>query len=133
MIYILILDNKNENVTASIIFHKITDYTDVFSKKNAEKLSEHEKGDHIIELNEQDFPFGSLYNLSSLKLKTLQKYLNDALTKRWIRHFINPAEASVLFVPKRDSSLHFCVDYQVLNKITIKNHHALLLISEILN
>ena len=69
--YALILDNKNKDVAASIIFYEITVYTDVFFKENAEKLSKHKKGDHIIELNEQDSPFKSLYNLSSSELKTL--------------------------------------------------------------
>ena len=52
MIYILILNNKNENVTALMILCEIADYIDVFFKKNAEKLSEYRGGDHIIELNE---------------------------------------------------------------------------------
>ena len=52
VVYTLILSNKNENVAALIIFYKIITYTDVFFKKNAEKLLKHEKGDYIIELNE---------------------------------------------------------------------------------
>ena len=82
MIYTLILSNRNEDVTASIISQEVTDYTDVFFKENAGKLSEHEGGDHIIELNEQDSSFEPLYNLSSSELKTLQEYLNNVLTKR---------------------------------------------------
>ena len=81
MIYVLILGNKNEDITVSMILCKITDYTDVFFKKNAEKLSEHKGDDHVIELNKQDSPFEFLYNLSNLELKTLQEYLNDALVK----------------------------------------------------
>ena len=38
IVYALILGNKNEDITASIIFWKIADYTNVFFKKNAEKL-----------------------------------------------------------------------------------------------
>ena len=53
--------------------------------------------------------------------------------KRWIRHFISSAGAPVLFVLKRDDSFCFCVDYQMLNKITIKDHHALSFINETLN
>ena len=71
MIYTLILSNKNEDVTASIILCKITDYTDVFFKENAEKLLEHEGDDHVIELNEQDSSFEFLYNLSNSELKIL--------------------------------------------------------------
>ena len=70
VIYALILSNKNEDITTSIIFHEIAGYTDVFFKKKAEKLSKYKEGDYIIKLNEQDSPFEPLYNLSNLKLKT---------------------------------------------------------------
>jgi len=38
-----------------------------------------------------------------------------------------------LFVLKNEEDLHLYVDYKDLNKITVKNHHSLLLISETLN
>ena len=71
MVYALILGNKNEDITTSMISYEIINYTDMFFKKNARKLPEHRKDDHAIELNGQDFPFEPLYNLSSLELKTL--------------------------------------------------------------
>ena len=71
IIYILILNNKNEDVITLIILYKVISYINVFFKKNAEKLSEHERGNHIIELNEQDSSFELLYNLLSSELKTL--------------------------------------------------------------
>ena len=111
VVYALILSNKNEDIVTSMIPCEVVNYTDVFSKENARKLPKHEGGDHAIKLNEQDSSFGSLYNLSSLKLKTLQKYLNDALVKGWIRHSTSPVGAPVLFVPKRDGGLHLCVNY----------------------
>ena len=52
MIYTLILNNKNENVTALMIFYKIINYTNVFFKKIAEKFPEYKEGNHAIELNE---------------------------------------------------------------------------------
>ena len=52
VVYALILSNKNEDITASMIFCKVASYTDVFSKENAGKLSEYKGGDHVIELNE---------------------------------------------------------------------------------
>ena len=133
IIYALILGNKNEDVTALMIFCEVADYTDVFFKENTEKLSEHKEGNHVIELNEQDSSFEFLYNLLNLKLKTLWEYLNDALMKEWIRHFISSVRASVLFVFKRDGDLHLYVNYWVLNKIIIKNCHVLPLINETLD
>ena len=70
MIYTLILSNKNKDIIISMILYEIVSYIDVFFKKNAEKLSKHEEGNYVIKLNEQDFSFESLYNLSNLKLKT---------------------------------------------------------------
>ena len=111
VIYALILNNKNEDVVILIILCKIVNYTDVFFKKNAGKLSEHEESDHVIKLNEQNSLFELLYNLSSLKLKTLWKYFDDVLVKRWIRHFTSSVGTPVLFVFKKDDDFHFCVNY----------------------
>ena len=82
MIYALILSNKNEDIAASIIFHKIVNYTNIFFKENAGKLPEHEEDDHIIKLNKQNPFFKPLYNLFSSELKTLQEYLNNVLMKK---------------------------------------------------
>ncbi len=41
--------------------------------------------------------------------------------------------ASVLFIKKLEEELHFCVNYQDLNAITVKNQYSLSLISETLN
>ena len=71
MIYALILNNKNEDIITLIIFYKIINYTDVFFKKNTEKLLEHKESNYIIKLNKQNSSFKSLYNLLNLKLKTL--------------------------------------------------------------
>jgi hypothetical protein len=43
------------------------------------------------------------------------------------------AGAPILFVLKKDSGLHLCVDYYSLNKVTIKNHTLLPLISKTLD
>ncbi len=41
--------------------------------------------------------------------------------------------ASILFIFKKNNSLHLCMNYQDLNKITVKNYHSLSLISETLD
>ncbi len=63
----------------------------------------------------------------------LKEYLDNILMKRWIQHFINSAEASVLFILKNEESLYLCINCRDLNKITVKNCHFLLLINETLN
>jgi len=39
----------------------------------------------------------------------------------------------ILFMFKKNDNLHLCIDYQDLNKITVKNQHSLSVISETLN
>ncbi len=109
------------------------DYADVFSTEEAGRLPQYKAGDHAIDLEGGEPPYGPLYNLSATELQTLRTYLDDALAKGWIRHSISPAGASVLFVPKKDEGLRLCVDYRGLNKFTIKNRHPLPLISETLD
>jgi hypothetical protein len=42
----------------------------------------------------------------------------------------SPAGAPILFAKKKDGSLRLCIDYQGLNKVTVKNRHPLPLIAE---
>ena len=55
------------------------------------------------------------------------------MTKSWIQKLTSPAESSILFIKKQDSSLRLFINYYELNRIMIKNHHSLPLIDEILN
>ena len=115
------------------LFKIYNDYIDVFSELKTECLLIHKKYDHVIEINDENSSHNSFYNLLKTELQFLQTYLNDILMKNWIQHFISSAETSVLFVLKKNEDLQLCVDYKDLNKITIKNHHFFLFISEILN
>ncbi len=114
------------------LFVELKKYEDVFSTKNANKLSLHEDHDHAIEITAKS-SYESLYNLSNTELMTLRQYLNDVLTKEWIKHFVNSTNAFILFILKKNNSLHLCMNYWDLNKITVKNHYSLSLISETLN
>jgi hypothetical protein len=74
-----------------------------------------------------------IYNLSRRELDILQEYLNTAQEKGWIRPSKSPAGAPILFVPKSDGTMRLCVDYQGLNKVTVKNWYPIPLVSEMLD
>ena len=82
VVYALVLTSKNADMKVTEMSQKIVDYADVFSKKNAEKFSKYEEDDHVIDLEEQDSFFRSLYNLLDLKLKTFREYFDDILAKK---------------------------------------------------
>ncbi len=61
------------------------------------------------------------------------RYLNENLSKDFIQVSHFQMIVSVLFVKKFEEELCFCVNYQDLNAITVKNQYSLSLISETLN
>ena len=111
------------------------DLAEVFSKAKAHELPPHRGHlDHHIPLEEGAKPvFGPIYNLSETELQVLKDYIDENLHKRFIRPSTSPFGSPVLFVKKADGSLRLCVDYRVLNRITIKNRYPIPLISELID
>ncbi len=90
--------------------------------------------EHAIELIEGKQPsYKPIYALSSVELETLKAYIETHLKTGFIWPFKSPAGALILFDKKPDSSLHLCVNYRVLNNLTIKNWYLFLLIGETLD
>ena len=76
-------------------------------------------------------PFGPIYNLLQIELAALHEYIDENLSKIFIQHSKFLARAPILFV-KKDRSLHMCVNYHGLNKITKESYYPLPLISWLL-
>jgi hypothetical protein len=65
------------------------------------------------------------YKMSPVKLKELKIQLQVLLDKGYIHPSISPWGCSALFVEKKDKELRLCVDYCLLNAVTIKNKYPL--------
>nr|GFA86673.1 putative reverse transcriptase domain-containing protein [Tanacetum cinerariifolium] len=65
------------------------------------------------------------YRLAPSEMKKLSEQLQDLFDKGFIRPSSSPWGALVLFVKKLDGSFRMCIDYQELNKLTVKNHYPL--------
>jgi hypothetical protein len=110
------------------------DYQDVFSEQDAKTLPPHRPYDLKIEtVDDQDPPFGKIYNMSLAELQALKDYIDEMLGKGFIRASSLPAGAPVLFVKKKNGSLCLCVDYRGLNRITIKNRYPLPLSGDLMD
>ncbi|KAI3801952.1 hypothetical protein L1987_30071 [Smallanthus sonchifolius] len=65
------------------------------------------------------------YQLAPSEIKELMSQLEELTEKGFIRPSISPWGAPVLFVKKKDGSMHMCIDYRELNKRTVKNKYPL--------
>ncbi|GKG21590.1 hypothetical protein Tco_0384185, partial [Tanacetum coccineum] len=65
------------------------------------------------------------YRLSPSEMKELSEQLKEMSDKGFIRPSSSPWGAPVLFVKKKDGPFRMCIDYQELNKLTVKNRYPL--------
>ncbi|GKE36495.1 putative reverse transcriptase domain-containing protein [Tanacetum coccineum] len=65
------------------------------------------------------------YRLAPSEMKELSDQLQKLSNKGFIRPSSSPWGAPVLFVKKKDGSFRMCIDYQELNKLTVKNRSPL--------
>nr|GFC55309.1 putative reverse transcriptase domain-containing protein [Tanacetum cinerariifolium] len=65
------------------------------------------------------------YRLAPSEMKELAEQLKELSDKGFIRPSSSPWGAPVLFVKKNDGSFRMCIDYQELNKLTVKNRYPL--------
>jgi len=77
--------------------------------------------DHAIDL-EPGFkiPYGRIYNLSEVELRTLKVFIETNLAKGFIQLSSSSAAAPILVAKKKDGSLRLNVDYRALNPATVK-------------
>ena len=71
--------------------------------------------------------------MSQVELDTLKSYIDEMLSKGFIRTSNLPIGAPVLFVKKKNGTLRLCVDYRALNKITVKNRYPLPLSGDLMD
>ncbi|GJY18701.1 putative reverse transcriptase domain-containing protein [Tanacetum coccineum] len=65
------------------------------------------------------------YRLAPSEMQELSNQLQELADRGFIRPSTSPWGALVLFVKKKDGSFRMCIDYQELNKLTIKNRYPL--------
>ncbi|GJS36542.1 putative reverse transcriptase domain-containing protein [Tanacetum coccineum] len=75
----------------------------------------------------------SPYRLAPTKMQELSNQLKELQYKGFIRPSSSPWGAPMLYVKKKDGSFRMYIDYQELNKLTIKNRYPLPRIDDLFN
>ena len=121
-------------VDMSNVLEEYHEFMDVFNKAKANTLAQHRPYNLKINLEGDSIPLlGQIYSMSQAGLKTLQEFLDDHIATGFIRPSQSPHGALVLFAKKKDGSLHLCIDFRRLNKITKKDCYPLPLIADLLD
>ncbi len=128
MTFVMLLNELKKKL--SVIYH---DFLNVFDKEKTTQLFLHRSYDHKIELeDESQLSRSWLYLMSNYKLQKIKKYLEENLKKKFITLSKALFASSILFVEKKDNSLHFCVNYRKLNALIKRNRYSISLIDEVL-
>nr|GEU34909.1 putative reverse transcriptase domain-containing protein [Tanacetum cinerariifolium] len=108
--------------------------TDVTTRKAGDKLKEKRLEDvPIVQEFPEDLSARAPYRLAPSEMKELSDQLKELSDKGFIRPSSSPWGALVLFVKKKDGSSWICIDYWVLNKLTVKNRYPLPRIDDLFN
>lgn len=59
------------------------------------------------------------YHMAPLVLIDLKEQLQELLGKGLIRPNVSPWDVPILFVKKKDGSMHLCIDHLELNMVTV--------------
>jgi RNase H-like domain found in reverse transcriptase/Reverse transcriptase (RNA-dependent DNA polymerase)/Chromo (CHRromatin Organisation MOdifier) domain/Integrase zinc binding domain/Integrase core domain/Aspartyl protease len=110
-----------------------SEFAELFEEETLQgSLPPHRPWDHEIKIKEGKEPKKfQIYPLSSEKLETLRKYIDENLERGFIQESKSPAGYPAFFVPKGDGGLRLCIDYRQLNEITVNNAYTLPLIQEL--
>ncbi|CAN6447714.1 unnamed protein product [Victoria cruziana] len=73
------------------------------------------------------------YRMAPAELAELKKQIQELMDKWFIQPSMSPWGAPVLFVKKKDGTMRLCIDYRMLNQVTIKNKYPLPRIDDLLN
>jgi hypothetical protein len=125
----------NEKGVAKCLEHLpvVREFADVFPEELPRMPSERDL-EFTIDLKPGIEPIARTpYRMSTPELQELKMQLKELLDLGLIRPNLSLWGAPIIFIRKKDGFWRFCIDYDQLNKATIKNQYPLLRIDDLLD
>src|SRR3954466_2770773 len=117
-------DEELENNELEKAKSLLAEFADVFPEKIPVGLLLERVIDYRIELEQGATPTARpMYQMSQNELEELHTQLEELVESGYIQQSRSPYAAPVIFIKKKNGSIHMCIDYRALNKITIKNKY----------
>ena len=103
----------------------VCEYEDVFPDE-LPRLPLHRYVDFIIEFHLSTSPISMTpHRMAHTELQELKVQFHELLDRGFIRPNTSPWGALMLFSKKIDKTLRLCIDYQQLNRATLKHRYPL--------
>jgi hypothetical protein len=109
-------------------------FASVFDEEESHRFPPNRAWDHAITLK-SDAPEAincKVYPMTKTEEEALDVFLDEQLTKGYIRPSISPYASSFFFIKKKDGKLRLVQDYRTLNKWMVRNQYPLPLITALI-
>ena len=128
-VYLLIAKDVSRGVEEELhpkLKALLDEFWDVFPKELLKELPPICGIKHKIDLIPGSaLPNRPAYRCNSEEAKELQWQIEDLMERGYVRESMSPCVVPTLLVPKKDGSMHMCVDSRAINKITIKYRYPM--------
>jgi len=111
----------------------IEEFQFIFKLTLSDKLSSKQMFEHNINISNIKSVNINAYLLSQLQLNKQAKQIIELMNKDLIHESASSWGFLILFVKKKKSIWWMCINYRVLNNVTVKNEYSLLWIQECLD
>jgi hypothetical protein len=116
------------------VLNQYKDYADVFLEEKAKQFPPKREEDHEIKFTNDVPKFfkGDIYSLTVKQTTFLRKWLDEELSKGFIRPSKSPYPSPTFLIEKKNGDYWVVQDYKTLNEFTIPDKHPLPLITNLI-